>query len=253
MRRSSTSGDSTRVGALERAARFVEAAPQQVAEHDSPIAGARAHVVDRRELTSRAPAPRARPSRAFHGDPQQPLPVATRADAASAATPPQPMRADRIDAVADRQREAREHRGDVLVVALADLVRAQHEVGGRRGMRTAATNSPALARCLPVIRDRTRRAATSRSPAALRSTTIAPSAINAGIASPIGEPFATLPPSVALLRMGTDAKRCQASAARASCGSSAATASVSDDGGADLDARRRFANRPQARRRRRRR
>ncbi len=35
---------------VRRAGRFQPEAPQQVAEHDAPIAGARAHVVDRREL-----------------------------------------------------------------------------------------------------------------------------------------------------------------------------------------------------------
>jgi len=44
-------------------------------------------------------------------------------------------------------------------------------------------------------------------PRRLRSTTLAPSAISAGIESPIGEPLATLPPSVPALRTGGDAKR----------------------------------------------
>ncbi len=43
--------------------------------------------------------------------------------------------------------------------------------------------------------------------AALRSTTSAPSAISAGIESPIGEPLAILPPSVPALRIGSEAKR----------------------------------------------
>jgi hypothetical protein len=42
---------------------------------------------------------------------------------------------------------------------------------------------------------------------ALRSVTEAPRAINPGIESPIGEPFATLPPIVPALRIGGDAKR----------------------------------------------
>ena len=44
------------------------------------------------------------------------------------------------------------------------------------------------------------------------AATQTPSAISAGIESPIGEPFAMLPQSVALLRIGTDANRCQTSA-----------------------------------------
>jgi hypothetical protein len=59
------------------------------------------------------------------------------------------------------------------------------------------------------------------------STTCAPSAISSGIESPIGEPLATLPPSVPELRTGRPAKRL---AKVLSCGrsaTSAAKASVS--------------------------
>ncbi|MNY10817.1 hypothetical protein D3C86_1438150 [compost metagenome] len=39
------------------------------------------------------------------------------------------------------------------------------------------------------------------------STTSVPSAISAGIESPIGEPLAMFPPSVPALRIGSEAKR----------------------------------------------
>ena len=50
---------------------------------------------------------------------------------------------------------------------------------------------------------------------------------SAGIESPIGEPLATLPPSVPLLRIGTDANRAHASLSSGQSASSAANASVS--------------------------
>ena len=65
-------------------------------------------------------------------------------------------------------------------------------------------------------------------PPLLASSTRAPSAINAGIESPIGEPLATLPPSVPLARIGGDAKRIHASCNSGYAVSSAANAAASD-------------------------
>ncbi len=45
------------------------------------------------------------------------------------ATPPQPMRTALRPAIAQRQRERREHGGDVLIETFADLVRTQHDAG----------------------------------------------------------------------------------------------------------------------------
>ena len=90
----------------------------------------------------------------------------------------------------------------------------------------AATNSPGCARSSG-RRGRNPRAAARDRLAAAAEPTVAPSAISAGIESPIGEPLATLPPSVPLLRIGTDAKRTQASCSSGHAASSAAKASVS--------------------------
>ena len=50
-----------------------------------------------------------------------------------------------------------------------------------------------------------------RWPALPRKTTSLPSAISHGEESPMGEPLATLPPSVPALRIGSEAKRCHSS------------------------------------------
>jgi hypothetical protein len=112
-----------------------------------------------------------------------------------------------------RDRQAGAQRRDVAVEALADLVGAQ--VGVRRGSGTsmASTNSPAAARssCSP---GRSPSSGTRRSAAPRRSTMRASSAISTGAPSPMGEPLATLPPSVPAWRTGGDAKRATSRPAR---------------------------------------
>jgi hypothetical protein len=56
-----------------------------------------------------------------------------------------------------------------------------------------------------------------------RSTISAPSTIIQGAESPIGEPLATLPPRVPVLRIGCEAKRCHSSCSE-SFGYSSSTA-----------------------------
>ena len=88
-----------------------------------------------------------------------------------------------------------------------EFARRRAPTGGSRG------RSPRAAACARRLRD----AARPRRP----------SAISAGIESPIGEPLATLPPSVPELRIGTEAKRSQASCSSGHSRSSAAKASAS--------------------------
>ena len=96
---------------------------------------------------------------------------------------------------------------DVGVVALRQLVGAE----AQRRAAAAAPRSPRVSRPRPSPSSCSRRrdppAAASRDRSRLRSVTVAPSAISPGIESPIGEPFATLPPIVPALRIGGDAKR----------------------------------------------
>src|SRR6218665_1670285 len=69
--------------------------------------------------------------------------------------------------------------------------------------------------------------ASRRSPRVLASTTWARSAISSGMESPIGEPLATLPPSVPELRTGSAANRVAKQCSWGHCAVSAANASVS--------------------------
>ena len=120
------------------------------------------------------------------------------------------------DAVLDAQREGAADAGDVAVEPLGELDDADQHVGRRarecgRSRRTRRARGPA---CRSPGRNPRARWCGARRPR--RSVSSAPSAINAGGMSPIGEPLAILPPIVPALRTWTPPIR-RTSSPRSGC------------------------------------
>ena len=179
---------------------------QQVLRRLPAIVGARPHVGQRRVVGGeRAPSPRA-PS---------PRSMARRRARASvalarlgvAATPPNATRQRAIRSPSSSMANAAQtaemsesKRFDSLYVRKRSAGRRQRHLDRLHESRPPPSPSSCSRRRGPP-------SAASATRSRLRSVTVAPSAISPGIESPIGEPFATLPPIVPALRIGGEAKR----------------------------------------------